>query len=369
MSLAKTYANLHIYTARGKQYVYYRAPGRPRIRLRAEVGTLAFDQEYEDAKAACGMPLEVGKSSIKPRSVSALRAEYYKWSEFRSLKPHTQKLYKYHIDTFCEAYGDDRVTAIKRKHFRGIKDELWDKPGRCRSMLKRLNTLFQFAVDELEWITINPMAGVKLPPQGAGFLPWSDEDIAIYDAHWGPGTRERLGLYLPLFTGQRAQDIVKMSDQCVREVMFEGELVREILVVQQAKTGKELWIPLHPLLAAEIDLHPRGQAAFLIDRRTGLPLVKQGYGNWLRDSARSIKREAKYPDEPAEDRQLIPGTRGPHGLRKAACRRLIEAGCDTELARSISGHAEDGELKVYIEDVNQRKMAHRAMRKLDQEKL
>lgn len=368
MSLQKSYDNLHAYDRRGKQYIYYRVAGRKNIRLRAPFGTVAFDQEYEDAAAASGQPLEVGKSTIKPRSVNALRAEYYQWSEFKQLDEATQRLYKRYIDAFCETYGDDRVTGIKRAHFRALKDQMWETPGACRSMLKRLRTLFNFAVNELEWLVVNPTQGVKLPPPGAGFKPWSDEDIATYLAHWGPGTRERLGLYLPLFTGQRAQTVVTMGDHSVREAVVDGKDVREIRVYQP-KTKKYLWIPLHPILAAEIDLHPKGQAAFLIDRRTGKPLVPQGYGNWLRDAAKAPKRDEAYPKEPPENRQLIPGTRGPHGLRKAACRRLIEAGCDTELARSISGHVEDGELKVYIEDVNQRKMAHRAIAMLDQEKV
>lgn len=189
------------------------------------------------------------------------------------------------------------------------------------------------------------MLRFKFPKAGDGFAPWTDEEIDQYLAYWGPGTRERLALYLLLFTGQRRSDVVKMGHQHVR--------ADEISVVQQ-KTGTRLWIPMHPILIEEIALWPKDQLMFLVNKRTGKPLSQEGFSNWIRDSAKEAG---------------IVELRSPHGLRKAACRRLIEAGCDGETARAISGHASDKALQVYIKDVNQRKMARRAINSLPRDRV
>jgi integrase len=50
-----------------------------------------------------------------------------------------------------------------------------------------------------------------------------------------------------------------------------------------------------------------------------------------------------------------------HGLRKAACRRLAEAGCSAPEIMAISGHKNLSELQHYIEAANQGRLAKRAM--------
>jgi integrase len=55
-----------------------------------------------------------------------------------------------------------------------------------------------------------------------------------------------------------------------------------------------------------------------------------------------------------------------HGLRKTAAVRLIEAGCSDAEARAITGHRNAGQLRVYIERVNQRRLAEAAMARLSE---
>ena len=50
-----------------------------------------------------------------------------------------------------------------------------------------------------------------------------------------------------------------------------------------------------------------------------------------------------------------------HGLRKAACRRLAEAGCRTNEIAAISGHVTLKEVARYTRAVDQEKMARNAM--------
>ena len=53
----------------------------------------------------------------------------------------------------------------------------------------------------------------------------------------------------------------------------------------------------------------------------------------------------------------------PHELRKAACRRLAEAGCSANEIMAISGHATMKELVRYTKAADQARLARNAMTK------
>ncbi|MGN6208800.1 tyrosine-type recombinase/integrase [Asticcacaulis sp.] len=343
--LTKTYDFVKAYTDRhGKMRYYYRRGGAKAIAIKGEFGSFEFDQAYNDAVRQWEDREPLGAGRIVPGSITDLIVQFYNSAEFKRLTATTQKNYRRIFEDFRTKFGAQTVRGLQREHIIRIKDRMADKPGAALTYLKRLNTLLNFAVDR-RFRTDNPMLRFKFPKAGDGFAPWTDEEIDQYLAYWGPGTRERLALYLLLFTGQRRSDIVKMGHQHVR--------ADEISVVQQ-KTGTRLWIPMHPILIEEIALWPKDQMMFLVNKRTGKPLSQEGFSNWIRDSAREAG---------------ITELRSPHGLRKAACRRLIEAGCDGETARAISGHASDKALQIYIKDVNQRKMARRAINSLPRDRV
>ena len=52
-----------------------------------------------------------------------------------------------------------------------------------------------------------------------------------------------------------------------------------------------------------------------------------------------------------------------HGLRKAAARRLAEAGCTAHEIAAITGHASLEEIEHYTKAVDQQKLAASAMEK------
>jgi integrase len=53
-----------------------------------------------------------------------------------------------------------------------------------------------------------------------------------------------------------------------------------------------------------------------------------------------------------------------HGLRKAACRRLAEAGCSANEIMAISGHASLREVERYTKAADQERLARAAMKRL-----
>ena len=116
--------------------------------------------------------------------------------------------------------------------------------------------------------------------------------------------------------------------------------------IRQIKTGREVWIPVHEALAAIIAKAPTNLTFILTDQ--GKPFTPTGFGNWFH-------REC-----------LAAGLRGcsAHGLRKAAARRLAEAGCSTHEIAAITGHASLKEVARYTEAVDRRKLAASAMAKV-----
>lgn len=339
--LVKDYVGLNSFKDRhGKMRHYYRAPGQKAIAVHGEFGSHEFDENYEIAKAAAVGVILPGHGRIVKGSVNDLCARYYQTYEFNDKKPYTQKRYRREIEFFREKVGRVMVRAITAQHINQIKASFVGRPGAARTFLKRLNMLFNFAVDSEGMIARNPMASVKLPKEGDGFKPWSDEDITMYEERWGAGTPERLAMYLCLYTAQRRSDIVKMGRQHIKN--------NEISVVQQ-KTNARVWIPIHYKLKEELDKLPKDQMMLMVNPRSdvGKARSSEGFGNWVRQCAKDAG---------------IEGTRGPHGLRKAACRTLIELGCSPDMAISISGHSSAKELEPYIRDVNQKKMARGAMK-------
>ena len=73
-----------------------------------------------------------------------------------------------------------------------------------------------------------------------------------------------------------------------------------------------------------------------------------GFTNWFRECCNEAK---------------LPNGLSAHGLRKAACRRLAEAGCTAPEIMSSSGHASLREVQRYIAAADQVRMARAAMEK------
>jgi integrase len=169
-----------------------------------------------------------------------------------------------------------------------------------------------------------------------GYRTWTEADIEAFEARHPVGSRARLALALLLYTAQRRSDVVRMGRQHVRN---------GALSVRQQKTGRALEIPVHPALQAVLDATPSHHLTFLTTQ-AGKPFSPAGFTNWFRDMC----NEAGLPR----------GTSA-HGLRKAACRRLAEAGCSAHLIAAVSGHRSLREVQRYTEAADQARMARSAM--------
>ena len=116
--------------------------------------------------------------------------------------------------------------------------------------------------------------------------------------------------------------------------------------IKQEKTAVELAIPLHPELAAIIASTPSSHLTFLTTRG-GRPFEASSFSRWFREEC---------------DKAGLPHCTA-HGLRKAAARRLAEAGCTAHEIAAITGHASLTELVRYTRAADQRRLAEAAMAK------
>ena len=210
-------------------------------------------------------------------------------------------------------------------------------PGAANDVLKKLKILLHFAVDN-GWRKDDPTLRIKGFAEGE-FHTWTDEEIATFEERWPIGTRERTGFALLLFTGQRASDVRGMGWEDVR-----GDSIH----VVQAKTGRKLWIPMHADLRAALDAWG-GASGCMLTTSFGKEFTEKGFSNFMADKIGA----AGLPERCVT-----------HGLRKAAARRLAEAGCSANEIASITGHETLKEVQRYTKAAEQRKLAVAAMARL-----
>ena len=315
----------------GAVFRYFRRPGFPRVRLPGLPGSREFNEAYE---AALETPqLAVGAKRSKPGSVGMAIAAYFGSTEFSLLAAGTQAMRRAILQRFREQHGDKPLALLPPKFIALTLSQM--KPHAARNWLKALRGLMQFAT-KLELCREDPTRDIKLPRvKSDGVHTWTEIEIEQFEAAHPIGSEARLALALLLYTAQRRSDVIRMGPQHIRD---------GVLTVRQQKTGATLAIPVHSDLQAIIDTSPGGHLTFLVARGG-----RQYSGNILSRKFRIWCDAAGLPHCSA------------HGLRKAACRRLAEAGCSANEIAAISGHATLREVERYTKAADQARMARNAM--------
>jgi len=350
----------------GKARYYFRRPGFQRVALPGLPGSEEFMEAYKAALES-GAPKTAGEAKTKPGTIGALIVAYYQSQDWKALDPLTHKTYRNLLDRFRERvgkngvkYGDLPARGLQERHVYKLLDAMADTPGAARNTIKRLRTVWDFGRPR-GLVAGNPFKDVKLPKPGAGFRPWTEADIAQFEAYWPEGSKERLALYLLLYTVQRRSDVCRMGRQHRRMIRLEDPKTgqaREVdaLHFTQVKGGQkpgaepvELIIPLHPQLKAVLDALPRDNLTYVMTE-WGKPFTGPGFTNWFSGAA---------------EKAGLPAGCTPHGLRKAGSRRLAEADCTPNQIAAVTGHRSLKEVERYTRSAAQAKLAGSAMAKLD----
>jgi integrase len=90
---------------------------------------------------------------------------------------------------------------------------------------------------------------------------------------------------------------------------------------------------------------PSEHLTFVVNSN-GTPFTSDSFGGWFRKQCRAAG---------------LPKNCASHGLRKAACRRLAEAGCSVHQIAAISGHKTLTEVERYTREAEKARMARAAM--------
>ncbi len=304
---------------------------------------------------------EIPKKLPPAGTLSALLVEYYQSIEFKSLKLVTQKNYKGILERLRNDYGNNQVADLTKRNVLEMLDEKVATPGAARNFLKRLKRLLDFAVDR-EWIVKNPVSSIHAPASpNYGSVQWPESAIAMFEDAYPSGTRERLALYLLLYTGQRRSDVVRMGRQ---HLMTNGSLYVQQKKGRKGKDPVTLEIPILPPLKKEIDQVPEGQLQFIVTEY-GRAFSEAGFSQWFTEKA--IKAGLVVVDKDGEEMKREDGKAirfTPHGLRKSAASALAEAGATLHEIAAITGHRSVRTLEIYTKAAEQKQLARNASDKL-----
>lgn len=300
--------------------------------LKAPFPSEAFDAEYQAAlkgeKAKHG---EVGKDRIGAGTMSALIASYYLSPEFKGTATSTRATYRGICERIRTEHGHRMVRELARKHVKAILGKMSATPAAANNYLRMLRILMRHALD-VEMIHRDPTLKLKgYANKSKGFHTWTEDEIATYEARHPLGTKPRLAMTIMLYTGQRRGDAVRLGW---------GDVSEDRIFVRQEKTGTPLAIKMHKSLIAALESAPKDAPAFLLTA-FGKPFTPAGFGNWFRERC----DEAGLPHCSS------------HGLRKAAARRLAEAGNNVNHIAAVTGHLSLKEVERYTRAADQQKMA------------
>ena len=330
--------HVHAFKDRHGHVRYYlRKPGLPRVTLPGLPYSVEFMAAYHAGLAGKRQP--IGADRAAAGTVNALAVAYYSSSDFAGLAKVTKATYRNVLERFRAEHGDKPAALLQRKHILGFMDAKATTPAAANALLKMLRILMQFALDR-EMRADDPTQGVRrLRYVSDGLRQWSEDDIALFEAHWPSGSRPRLAMALLLYTGQRPGDVARMGRQHIQD----GRLV-----LTQRKTGTRLSLPIHAALQAELAHVPAGQLLFVVTE-AGQGFSDAGFSGWFSERARM----GKLPDGCTA-----------HGLRKAAARRLAEAGCSAHEIAAITGHKTLKEVERYTRAADQRGLATSALARI-----
>jgi integrase len=325
----------------GKVRVYFRKAKGPRLALPSDISSAEFTAAYQAALAGqlAGAARRKRRKPDAPGTTAALIRSYMRSAGYLALRQTTKVGYASRIETLRTEHGHRTIAGLTRDRIvTGILQPYADRPGAALGILKMLRVLIRHAI-EVGWLTHDPSLGIRRP-KTQEIRSWSDAEIEAFEKGWPIGTKQRLAFAILLYTGQRRSDVHRMTWADVS-----GGTIR---VVQQ-KTGRKLAIPLHRELLAVLTVAERDHMT-IINTEHGRPFTVDGFSQWMRDAIRATG---------------LPIECQPHGLRKAAGRRLAEAGCTAHEIMAVLGHKTLSEAERYTRDADQAQLATAAVAKLE----
>lgn len=296
---------VHRVVSRCKEFFYFQAgrgtkvPG-PRIRLPDDPHTPEFWIALRKAQ---------GVSQVEVADTVDAAIDGYLVEVAASVEASTLGNYRRFLKIARDAWGKLPIAGVRPAHVAQIMKGLASTPGKANQFLSAMKQLSGWAMRQ-DLITQSLVEGVKAYQLKGGHKPWTDEQIAAASRELTGVVRQ--GFLLYLYTGQRGSDVVRLGPTHIDEGGFS---------IKQKKTGREVWCPIVPELAAEMAEWPR---------RPG-PYLTQANG---RTYTRNL-----FWHHFDEQRKEIPELDGVtlHGLRSTAVISLRRAGLSVPQISDIVG--------------------------------
>ena len=208
----------------GNIRIYFRAKGRPKVRLRGMPWTPEFMAEYETAKG-----------TTKPSNNSGIATGTWRWLcviyfaeclDYKTLDDRSQRVRRGILEaTFDEPtmpgasrfFRDIPISQMSADAVEVLRDRKAAFPEAANNRVKAIRAVFKWAVKK-KFASHNPARDVsKLESNNpSGYHAWTPEEVQQFEQRHPIGTKARLALALLLFTGQRRSDITRLGRQHVR---------------------------------------------------------------------------------------------------------------------------------------------------------
>jgi integrase len=330
----------------GNIRIYYRAKGRPKVRLRGTPWTPDFMTAYDEAK---GGTLAPAKRGVGAGTWRWLCVKYLaECADYKRLDPRTRHVRRQVLEaTYDEpiAPGSPRLfsemplSKMTADAVEVLRDRKLEFPEAANARVKAVRQVFKFGLRR-KFAPFNPARDVSYIKTGStGFHTWTVDEVRQYEERHPIGTKARLALALLVFTGQRRSDIVRFGMQHAKggKLTFTQHKGRN-------RKPKKLVLPILPALQSIIDASPRGALTFLINN-LGRPFSDAGFGNKFRDWC----NQAELPQCSA------------HGVRKAGATIAAENGATTKQLMAIFGWDSIKQAELYTRAAEQTRIAADAM--------
>lgn len=325
----------------GRLAFYFRRGKGERTRL-PDYGSATFDAEYQAALA--GTTAKTRRGRIVNRSSLAWLVEEYRVSaDYAALSPATRRQRDniFHNTVEGDA-GGQPFRAVSEAGLKKAVEIRKATPSAARNFLDAMRGMFRWA-KESGHVTIDPTTGLKPPKRrkNAGFTPWTDDDVALYEARWPAGSKERVWLHVLRYTGLRRGDAVTVGRQHVKD---------GVALIRTEKSGYEIEavVPLHPQLIETLAIGPTGDLAWICGER-GRPFKKESFGTVFREAC--------------DDAGIAKG-KSAHGLRKLAAATLAELGLTVSELEALFGWEGGRMASHYTKSADRRALGRKAALKM-----
>lgn len=297
--------------AKGRDYYYFdtgvlNQHGKKVYKRLPDIKAPNFGDSYAAFKAG-----RTRRDSINPLLTVAQLINFYERSpEFSRLSPSTRRVYLISLRKIETYMGKAPVDDVRPSDVARLIGTMGTAVGAANMALAVVGSLYRWGRLKSHVHERTDPVGDHKPAETGSHAPWP---LAILTAALAADDqRVKLATHLLYYTAQRISDVCQMRWNDIR-----GGTIS----ITQAKTDKDLTIPLHRSLAALLEATPK-RGMTILTSHTGAPI-----------SADRIRKELQT-FAAGYGVKLVP-----HGLRKNAVIALLEAGCSVAETAAVSGQS------------------------------